>query len=87
MPADPNDPQLNSWLCRLKPEIELAIRLAMRERFIEVRSNSDFEARIVAVLAKLGPDKKLLTQIRGQAKTLEGMIDRFSPDANVGGAA
>lgn len=68
MPHDPDDPALQKWLRSLKPRTELAARYALRAKFLSLRGDEAFSARITELLQMLKPDDAELGAILADAR-------------------
>jgi hypothetical protein len=68
VPHDPDDPALQKWLRSLKPRTELAARYALRAKFLSLRGDEAFSARITELLQALKPDDAELGAILADAR-------------------
>ena len=68
MPHDPADPALQRWLRSLKPRTELAARYALRAKFLSLRGDEAFSARITELLQDLKPSDAELGAILADAR-------------------
>lgn len=75
MPHDPEDPALQKWLRSLKPRTELAARYALRAKFLSLRGDEAFSARICELLQLLKPSDQELGEILGDAKRVSEAFD------------
>lgn len=76
MPHDPQDPALQKWLRSLKPRTELAARYALRAKFLSLRGDEAFSARIGELLQALKPSDQELGEILADAKRVS---EAFEP--------
>jgi hypothetical protein len=65
---DPRDPALQHWLRSLKPRVELTARYALRAKFVAIRADPDFSARITELLRLLQPNSEELAAILKDAQ-------------------
>lgn len=76
MPHDPDDPALQKWLRSLKPRAELAARYALRAKFLSLRGDQAFAARITELLQSLKPNDAELGVILQDAQRVGERFDR-----------
>jgi hypothetical protein len=79
MPHDPNDPALLKWLYSLKPRTELAARYALRAKFMSLRCDDAFSARVTELLHILKPDDAELVAILQDAWRVGRALDGRRP--------
>lgn len=75
MPHDPDDPALQKWLRSLKPRTELAARYALRAKFLSLRGDEAFSARIAELLQILKPSDAELGAILADAQRVGQAFD------------
>ena len=75
MPHDPQDPALQNWLRSLKPRSELAARYALRAKFLSLRGDEKFSARIAELLQMLKPSDDELGAILADARRVSEAFD------------
>lgn len=75
VPHDPEDPALQKWLRSLKPRTELAARYALRAKFLSLRGDEAFSARITELLQLLKPSDEELGAILADAQRVGEAFD------------
>lgn len=76
MAHDPADPALQKWLRSLKPRTELAARYALRAKFLALRGDDAFSARIGELLQVLKPSDEELGEILADAKRVSEAFEQ-----------
>jgi hypothetical protein len=68
------DLSVEKWLRSLKPRAELTARYALRAKYSPFRNDSEFSARITALLRMIHADSVILAAILTDARKLESHI-------------